>query len=139
MSPLPSSRPGQLQLGPLETEILKILWGLGQGTAVHIHAQILSDPERELAYASVMTVLKRLEKKGWVKGEREKRRIVWQPTVSPQEAQICRAHDQLHKFLAVGNPDVVAAFADSLDNASVERLEAIAERLKEMRESQEGS
>jgi len=37
--------------------------------------------------------------------------------VTKQQAQVLKAHEQLH--LAVGNPDVVAAFADSLDSASL--------------------
>jgi len=29
--------------------------------------------------------------------------------VTKQQAQVLKAHEQLHRFLAVGNPDVVAA------------------------------
>jgi len=49
--------------------------------------------------------------------------------VTQKQAQVLKAHEQLHRFLAVGNPDIVAAFADSLDSASCEQLEAIAQRI----------
>jgi predicted transcriptional regulator len=43
----------------------------------------------------------------------------------------------LQQFLAIGNPDIVAAFADSLDRSSIEQIEAIAERLQAIRKAQE--
>jgi predicted transcriptional regulator len=41
--------------------------------------------------------------------------------------------------LAIGNADVVASFADSLDTASVEQLKAIASRLDTLRQQRRES
>ena len=49
--------------------------------------------------------------------------------VTKQQAQAFKVHDHLQRFLAVSNPDIVAAFADSLDYASIEQLKAIAQRI----------
>jgi predicted transcriptional regulator len=141
MSPLPRHRPHQLSLGPLEAEILAIIWAKGGATVKDIHDHILADPDRDLTQASVTTVLQRLAKKGWLRREAiqpEKTRRVyrWQPTVSQQEAQALTAHQQLQSFLAVGSPDIVAAFADSLDRAELEQLDAIAARLRALRHIQ---
>jgi predicted transcriptional regulator len=135
--PLPSYRPFNLSLGPLETEILQIVWQLDSATVKDIHDQILSDPDRELAYTSVTTVLNRLTQKGWLKCDKQGRSFVWYPRISAAEAQTIQAYEQLQQFLAVGNPDVVAAFADSLDRASIEQIESIAQKLKAIRTSQE--
>ncbi|KGF72927.1 CopY family transcriptional regulator [Neosynechococcus sphagnicola sy1] len=137
MVPLPNHRPQQLSLGPLETEILKIVWDLGSATVKDVHELILADPNRELAYASVTTVLNRLTKKGWLTCNKQDRSFTWQPLVSEQQARALHAYVQLNQFLAVGNPDVVAAFADSLDQASVEQLEAIAQKLQAVRKAKE--
>ena len=137
MTPLPNYRPKQLSLGPLETEILNIVWELGCATVKDVHERILADPDRELAYTSVTTVLRRLTQKGWLICEKQERAFSWRPLVSREEAQVIKAHDQLNQFLAVGNPDVVAAFADSLDAASLEKIEAIALRLKAARQARE--
>ncbi|NJL23156.1 MAG: CopY family transcriptional regulator [Leptolyngbyaceae cyanobacterium SM1_3_5] len=137
MPPLPEPRPRQLSLGPLETEILEIIWSLGTATVKEIHDRILADPDRELAYTSVTTVLRRLSEKGWLVCDKQDRAFVWRSIVSREEAQIHQAHDRLHRFLAVGNPDVVAAFADSLDAASLNQLEAIAQRVKAARQKRE--
>ncbi|NJL87400.1 MAG: MarR family transcriptional regulator [Leptolyngbyaceae cyanobacterium SM1_1_3] len=122
MSPLPRHRPHQLSLGPLEAEILAILWTKRSATAKEIHAHILADPDRDLTQASVTTVLQRLAKKGWLRREAKpqgagghtRRVYFWQPTVFQQEVNVLAAHQQLQSFLAVGSPDLVAAFADSL-------------------------
>lgn len=138
MAPLPKHRPKQLSLGPLETEILKIIWELGTVTVKDVHERILADPMRELAYTSVTTVLRRLTQKGWLSCEKQAcRAFSWKPLVSSQEAQVLQAHNQLNRFLAVSNPDVVAAFADSLDTASLEQIEAIAQRIQAARQARE--
>jgi len=137
MAPLPDHTPKQLSLGPLETEILNIVWELGSATVKEIHDRILSDPDRELAYASVTTVLRRLTQKGWLACDRDDRAFQWRPLVSREEAKVLQAHEQLRRFLAVGNPDVIAAFADDLDRASADKLEAIAQRLKAARQARE--
>ena len=92
MAPLPLNRPQQLSLGPLEREILAILWTQKAATVKEIHDAILADPDRDLTQASVTTVLQRLAKKGWVKRRAERqslsgkpRRVyVWEPKVSRQ-------------------------------------------------------
>jgi predicted transcriptional regulator len=135
MSPLPDHRPKQLSLGSLETEILNILWDLEPTTVKEIHDRILSDPNRELAQASVATVLNRLVQKGWVACDRQEKAFQWRSRVTREDTTLLQAHAQLQQFLAVGNPDVVAAFADSLDSASLEQLEAIAQRIKAARQA----
>lgn len=137
MTPLPDYRPKQMSLGPLEAEILNLIWELGSATVKDVHSRILIDPNRELAYTSVTTVLRRLTEKGWLTCDTKGRAFYWRALVSPQEAQAIEAHEKLHRFLAVGNPDVVAAFADSLDTASVDQLEAIAQRLLAVRRARE--
>lgn len=135
--PLPNPRPKQLSLGPLETEILEIVWQLGSATVKEVHDRILADPDRELAYTSVTTILRRLTQKGWLACDKAERAFIWRPLISQEQAQALKAQEQLNQFLAVGNPDIVAAFADSLDAASVEQLDAIAQRLKAIRQARQ--
>jgi predicted transcriptional regulator len=139
MSPLPNHRPHKLSLGSLESEILSIIWDLSVATARDIHDRILANPDRELAIASVMTVLNRLTKKGWLSSEKKEKVLCWQALISREEFQVLNAYNQLHNFLQVGNADIVAAFADDLDLASQTRLEAISQKLKEIRQAKEQS
>jgi predicted transcriptional regulator len=137
MYSLPNYRPQQLSLGPLETEILHLVWELGTASVKDVHDRILADPDRELAYTSVTTVLRRLTNKGWLSCSKEGRIFYWQALVSPEQAQAINSYEQLHRFLSVSSPDVVASFADSLDTASVEQLNAIASRLENLRSQRE--
>ncbi|WP_271252048.1 BlaI/MecI/CopY family transcriptional regulator [Pseudanabaena sp. Chao 1811] len=139
MTPLPKYRPKQLSLGPLESELLNIIWDSTRISATDIHDRILADPDRELAYGSVMTVLRRLEQKGWIACDKEGRTFYWQTLISREEAQALTAYHQLNRFLEVGDADIVAAFANDLDRASMDKLEAIATRLKTIRQSREQS
>ena len=139
MTPLPKYRPKQLSLGPLESELLNIIWDSKRLSATDIHDRILTDPDRELAYGSVMTVLRRLEQKGWVNYEKEGRTLYWQARISRDEAQSLAAYHQLNRFLEVGDADIVAAFANDLDRTSMDKIEAIAARLKNLRQSREQS
>ena len=144
MAPFPMHQPKTLTLGPLEAEIIEILWQIGPTSATAVHQHILSDIDRELTYSSVSTVLKRLVKKGWVKKgwvscDRQSRIHIWQVCVSRRDAHILKAHDQLHQFLAVGSPEIVAAFADTLDDDSLNQLDAIAQKIAAARQARQQS
>lgn len=137
MTAIPNYRPKQLSLGPLEAEILDIVWQFGCATVKDIHDHILSDPDRELAYTSVTTVLNRLTKKGWLVCDRQGRAFYYRPMVTKQQAQAIEAQEHLHRFLAVGSPEIVAAFADNLDRASVDQLKDVARRIDDARKARE--
>lgn len=137
MTGLPHHRPKQLSLGPLESEILQIVWELGCVTVKDVHQRILADPDRELAYTSVTTVLKRLTNKGWLTCKKDGKVHLWQALVTREQAQSIQAYEQLNRFLSVGNPDVVAAFADQMDQTSLDKLDAIAQKLRELRQHRE--
>lgn len=137
MAFLPDRRPKKMSLGPLEKEVLEIVWQLKTATVKSVHQQILQDPNRELAYTSVTTVLRRLTAKGWLKCSKKGKAFTWQALISAKQAQALQSYEQLNNFLAVSNPDVVASFADSLDSASLEQIDAIAARLQAVRRQRE--
>lgn len=135
MTPKPHYRPEKMSLGPLEQEILNIIWDLGCATVKQVHEQILADPDRELSSPSVTTVLNRLREKGWLSCDRSGRAYMWKPRLSRTQAQAIIAYEHLNQFLALGNPDIVAAFASDLDSACLDQLDAIAQRLKALRDA----
>ena len=139
MAFLPKYRPKKLSLGPLERDILEIVWQSKTVTVKQVHDRILTNPDRELAYTSVTTVLRRLTAKGWLKCNKKGRAFSWEALISREQAQAIQSYEKLHDFLAVSNPDVVASFADSLDAASLEQMEQIASRLDRIRRQREES
>ncbi len=120
-------------LGVLEKEIVSILWRLGTVTVKDIHSAILADPNRELTAPSILNVLRRLEKKGWVKGEKKERIWYWSAVISEEEAKIMTAYNHLQQLLTVGEETIIASFAGYLDHVSMNKLAELTQKLQELR------
>ena len=54
-------------ISPAETEILRIVWQLGKATVQNVCEKLPA--KRKITYATVQTLLRRLEKKGYLKHE----------------------------------------------------------------------
>lgn len=70
-------------LGPLESEIMWLVWQQGQATVKQIH-RVLSR-KREIAYTTVMTTMSRLADKGIMKRTRRGMAYLYRPTMSRPE------------------------------------------------------
>lgn len=70
-------------LGPLESEIMRLIWQQGQATVKQIH-RILSR-QREIAYTTVMTTMSRLADKGILKRTRRGMAYLYYPTMTKAE------------------------------------------------------
>jgi BlaI family transcriptional regulator, penicillinase repressor len=70
-------------MSPAETEILRILWHLKQGSVQEVVAALPKD--RRIGYATVQTLLRRLEAKGYLKHQRHGRAHVFVPAVEPSK------------------------------------------------------
>ncbi len=70
-------------LSPAETEILRLVWLLGRGTVQQVCDKL--PPRRRIAYATVQTLLRRLEKKGYVRHESQGKAHVFSPAAEREE------------------------------------------------------
>jgi BlaI family penicillinase repressor len=77
-------------LSRAETEILTLLWGLGRGSVQDVCERLPAT--RKIAYATVQTLLRRLEKKGYVAHEIEGKAHVFHP--------MARREDVIQKSVA---------------------------------------
>ncbi len=73
-------------LTEVELELMTILWRLGQGTVAEVLAELPS--ERRLAYTSVSTVLRILERKGLLRAHKAGRGHVYVPTLSKNKYEV---------------------------------------------------
>lgn len=69
--------------GPLEAEIMRLVWSHGQSTVKQIH-RILSR-RREIAYTTVMTTMGRLAEKGVLERSRQGVAYLYRPSMSKAE------------------------------------------------------
>jgi predicted transcriptional regulator len=70
-------RPSSATLTPQELELMKIVWQKGQATVRDVYETLLE--HRKIAYTTVMTMMRVLEKKGYVKAQRLNRAFVYRP------------------------------------------------------------
>ena len=70
-------------VSPAETEILRIVWQLGQGTVQKVCSRLPA--KRKITYATVQTLLRRLEKKGYLKHHNEGKAHVFSAAVKSED------------------------------------------------------
>jgi predicted transcriptional regulator len=97
-------RPSSATLTPQELELMKIVWQKGQATVRDVYETLLE--HRKIAYTTVMTMMRVLEKKGYVKTHRVSRAFVYRPT--RPERQVVRS--------------MVREFVDRVFNGSAQPL-----------------
>lgn len=76
-------KPAPQLLTPLELELMKVLWRLGQGTVQQVQEALPGEP---LAYTTVQTMLNVLEAKGKLERGKQQRAFVYRPKESRGQA-----------------------------------------------------
>jgi predicted transcriptional regulator len=99
-------RPRKNTLTDPELEIMKIVWRLEKTTVRAVYEELLE--RRKIAYTTVMTVMRTLEQKGYLKSLQDERAYIYQPT---------RPKNQVIKGM-------VKEFVDRVFNGSADRLVA---------------
>ncbi len=88
-----------------ELDVLKVLWDKGQAT-VREALETLRGAGRQWSYATVATLLDRLESKGLVTSDRSDLAFVYRPAISSQEVQQRRLTSLVDK-LYQGEPGLL--------------------------------
>src|SRR6202021_3157181 len=70
-------RPKHTTLTPQELEIMKLVWQRDSATVRDIYEALLQ--RRKIAYTTVMTMMKILETKGYLKKRRQDRAFIYRP------------------------------------------------------------
>ena len=73
---------GDHRLTPRELDVMGAVWELGEATVAEVQARLPA----ELAYTTVLTVLRGLELKGFVEHHKEGRAFVYRARVEPGDA-----------------------------------------------------
>jgi BlaI family transcriptional regulator, penicillinase repressor len=109
------------ELGQLQIQLLKLLWKRGNGT-VH---DLLADwptPDRP-AYVTILTVLRRLEKRGLLAHDTRERSFVYRPLVSEQELQSDLLGDLVQRVF--GSPSTLVSRLLDEEQMPISELERI--------------
>ena len=109
------------ELTKAEEQVMQVLWSIGQGFANEIMAAF---PEPKPANNTVLTIIKILEKKGFVKHEVFCRAHRYSPTVTKEEYSHKYLGSVVERYFNNSYLDLVSAFAKK-ENFSLEELEEL--------------
>ena len=111
-------------LGDRELDVMGVLWDLGSGTVTEVRDKLPAD----LAYTTVLTILRNLESKGFLRRQDEGRAHRYFPRVQ-QKAARRRALRRLIDTLFLGSPEALLSHLVDEHDLSPAELRRIANRL----------
>ena len=114
-------------LGPLEAEVMDVLWALGKGTV----GDVLEHGGIRRSYATVKTVMERLARKGLLRRRLEGKAYVYEPA-EPRSALEARISRQMAQRLLAGfGSHAISQFADVLreDPRRLQEMRALLEMM----------
>ena len=109
------------ELTKAEEQVMQVIWNVGQGFANEI---VAAYPEPKPAYNTVLSIIKILENKGFVKHETFCRANRYSPAISKEEYSHRYLGSVVERYFNNSYLDLVSAFAKK-ENFSVEELEAL--------------
>ncbi len=109
--------------GELEEKVMEVLWKKGNGTVREVRESLKED----LAHTTVMTILDRLYKKGYLKREKEGKGYRYFPVVSKEEFEKILTEKVLVELIKSSPEATIAAFEGAVENLSQEEIEKIKE------------
>ncbi len=117
-----------LALSPSETEILRLVWQLDKATVQDVCNKLPA--RRKIAYATVQTLLRRLEKKGYLKHRIRGKAHVFFAAVKSENVIKRSVNDFLDKLFG-GDPIPLMQYLaehGKIDAGDIEKLKRLADK-----------
>lgn len=108
-----------------ELDVMNVLWQLGSGTVAEVQERIAD----ELAYTTVLTIMRTLEEKGYARHEEEGRAYRYYALVN-REAAGASAVKRLVRKLFSNSPEMLLTHLVSERDLTGEQLERMRELLE---------
>ena len=108
-----------------ELRLMKLLWARGESAVSDLVAAI---PQREaLAYTSVLTTIRILEQKGYVRHRQEGRAFLYSPCVAEHEAGRSEIKHMMQRFFGNSRERLLLSVLgdDDIDAEELSRLKAL--------------
>ncbi len=115
------------ELTKAEEQVMQVIWSIGSGFANEIMAAY---PEPKPAYNTVLSIIRILEKKGFVKHQTFCKANRYEPSISKEEYSQNFLGSVVERYFNNSYLDLVSAFAKK-ENFSVEELEELKKILDE--------
>ena len=100
-------------LGETEMEVLHHVWDLGEATVKQVRKRILEN--REVAYTTIMTVMKNLAEKGYLKYRKDGVTYVYSPAQEPDSVRSSLVKELINKVFKGSPKELVQTLVESED------------------------
>ncbi len=130
--------PQRLQLGPLEVEVMEVVWKIG---ACNVR-DVVERLDRKLAYTTVMTTLDRLFKKTLLDREMTDRAFVYSERISREEWSRRRAGEVMAGFLSGPEESrhlLLSCLVDAVGTHDAMLLDELEKKIQQKREELAGN
>ena len=118
-------------LGETEMEVLHHVWELGEATVKDVKERILED--RQVAYTTVMTVMKNLADKGYLKYHKDGVTYVYSPAQEPESVRFNLVKDLVKKVFKGSPSELVQTLVEGekLTKADMEEILKLIDNMRE--------
>lgn len=118
-------------LGEAEMEALQHVWDLGRATVADVHARVLAT--REVAYTTVMSALRKLARKGYLRYDKDGAAYVYSAARPPDEVRAELLRGLIDKAFAGSTPALVQTLVrhEPLSPAAAEALGALLDAVRD--------
>lgn len=107
--------------GETEMEVLHHVWELGEATVKEVQKRILE--KRKVAYTTIMTVMKNLADKGYLKYRKEGLTYIYSPAKEPENVRFDLVKDLVKKVFKGSPADLVQTLVEHEHLTADERKE----------------
>ncbi|MEP1152173.1 MAG: BlaI/MecI/CopY family transcriptional regulator [Balneola sp.] len=116
-------------LGESEMEILHHVWELGEATVAEVQEKVLE--KRKVAYTTVMTIMKNLNDKGFLKYRKQGVTYVYSAAIKPEDVQFSLIDNLIHKVFK-GSPSALVQTLVKGENLNEQDINAIKKLIDNM-------
>ncbi|MCC5940227.1 MAG: BlaI/MecI/CopY family transcriptional regulator [Balneolaceae bacterium] len=118
-------------LGETEMEILNHVWELGEASVADVRKRMLE--YRDVAYTTVMTILKNLADKDYLKYREEGRSYIYYAAVKPEDVRFSLIDRLVDKVFKGSPKDLVQTLVQSenLSEADLREIKSLIDKLED--------
>ncbi|RPJ38708.1 MAG: BlaI/MecI/CopY family transcriptional regulator, partial [Planctomycetaceae bacterium] len=129
-----SKKPSEIRLGRLELQIMSVVWDKGTAT-VHDVKEALTRG-RKPAYSTILTMMRKLEAKGYLEHDVADRTFVYRATISREQARHSMLGDLLERVFE-GSPSLLISSLVEQNHITEDELREIRKLIAERKRQNE--
>lgn len=125
-----ADRPSGFDLGPLEAEVMRLVWEMGEVQVEEVHSVL--QREREIAYTTVMTVMARLAAKGLLHRRKQGRAYLYRAAREREELAGSTLQEWSQRFFGGKVLQGVSFLLGSSEQLSAKEIDELRKLVKEL-------